>query len=333
MLEVKFSDGSDLECYERHYVQLMENAFAQPLPNGVNAFRLKHLANPFGRSYGGFVFDQDVLVGMNLFWKWEFARHETVIPAVQSCDTAVHSAFRGKALFTRIQTHCMDRMPTGIIRFGFPNENSTPGFKRLGWNFPSNYVKSIYVRHAGDFLRKRVIGRKSAGHSIPQSNELTDVSDAEIDAFLLAVQQEGSLFKTRYSAEFLHWRAAMSATFSWAVLRHGGKITAIVIYSESSMAADPGYRTFSIADIIHSPSARLTTLRRSLNDFLRVNNVAEIQNTTTRADWILNLLGLCVYRRANALILHPAFGWTPDLTLDGFLRNSALTTADTDHFL
>lgn len=332
MLEVQFCDGADLDRYGEHYARLMENAFGQPPQNGLQAFRLKHLENPFGRSYAGFVFDANVLVGMNLFWRWEFIRGNTVTQAVQSCDTAVHTAHRGKALFTRIQEHCGERLPQHAIRFGFPNANSAPGFKKLGWSFQHIYTKSTYVRSAAKFVEKRVIGAGRNTHNLPRSGATSDAPDVDIDWFLLRVHQEGTYYRTRYSANFLRWRAALNPTFSWTALRGTKGIIAIVIYSIAALEADPSYRIISIADIVYTPSTSLWNLRSSLNEFLRANQIAEIQHTTTRATWLLNSLGLLMFRRSNALILHPHYGWGADFSLSGFVRNSALTTADTDHF-
>ncbi len=65
-----------------------------------------------------------------------FARQgEMRVLCAQSCDTMTHPNHRNKGLFLKLATLCFDLCIKAGIRFlfGFPNQNSLPGFVKLGW--------------------------------------------------------------------------------------------------------------------------------------------------------------------------------------------------------
>ena len=57
------------------------------------------------------------------------------VKAVQSSDTIVHPAYRGRGIFSRLLVYGENRyQDLGCeFVFGFPNENSMPGFLKSGW--------------------------------------------------------------------------------------------------------------------------------------------------------------------------------------------------------
>jgi hypothetical protein len=51
----------------------------------------------------------------------------------QSCDTATHPEARGQGHFTRCLRSLQETIDPAEIFFGFPNQASTAGFKKIGW--------------------------------------------------------------------------------------------------------------------------------------------------------------------------------------------------------
>lgn len=66
-----------------------------------------------------------------------FQLQERVIVAAQSADTMTHPQHRKKGLFQLLATHTYDLARKLKIEFifGFPNQNSLPGFVKLNWQF------------------------------------------------------------------------------------------------------------------------------------------------------------------------------------------------------
>jgi len=68
--------------------------------------------------------------------------------ASQSGDTMTHPHYQGQGWFTQLALKTYERArELGVsIVYGFPNENSYPGFKKkLGWNFPFKMNKATKI--------------------------------------------------------------------------------------------------------------------------------------------------------------------------------------------
>lgn len=101
------------------------------------AFRHKHIDNPdLDRDIPTLVHYQDGLpVGTNSFMGCVILNDGQAVFSLQSCDTAVKTAFQGRHIFTRLIQRAMliCREHQDTVLFGFPNSNSYPGFIKLGF--------------------------------------------------------------------------------------------------------------------------------------------------------------------------------------------------------
>jgi len=143
-VEIKQFSDVDPERANAEYAKLMNEVYGSELKASDNVFISKHIDNPFGRSFGAWIHEGERLVPMNFYWPWEFVASGGVIKAAQSLDTLVHPDFRGKGLFKKVQQACQEAMPRDLVRFGFPNEQSKPGFLKWGWRQSNRYVTRIY---------------------------------------------------------------------------------------------------------------------------------------------------------------------------------------------
>ena len=98
-------------------------------------FRWKHRDNPFGASPGLVAELDGRLVAVRLFLRWEFVLAGEAVRAVRAVDTATHPDVRGRGLFRRLTTDLLGRIEvdTSFV-FNTPNDNSLPGYLRMGWN-------------------------------------------------------------------------------------------------------------------------------------------------------------------------------------------------------
>jgi hypothetical protein len=79
------------------------------------------------------VFHNDEIVAMNGLIPLEIRRSGVDCIGWMSCDSATHPDFQGQGLFRKCVTSLEDSLPPGTLIFGFPNSNSMPGFKKMGW--------------------------------------------------------------------------------------------------------------------------------------------------------------------------------------------------------
>jgi hypothetical protein len=117
------------------------DAFAKEL--NIEEFKKKQHTNEFGDSYVGFIaYDQlNTPAAFYGVYPCKIEYQGKYYLAAQSGDTMTHSAHTGKGLFTHLalKTYAYCRENGFHLVFGFPNENSYPGFiKKLGWSHFDN---------------------------------------------------------------------------------------------------------------------------------------------------------------------------------------------------
>ena len=116
---------------------IYKDAFAKEL--NIDEFKQKQNTKEFGDSYVGFIaYDQNknpaAFYGV---YPCKIEYEGVNYLAAQSGDTMTHSAHTGKRLFTQLalKTYAYCQENGFHLVFGFPNENSYPGFiKKLGWS-------------------------------------------------------------------------------------------------------------------------------------------------------------------------------------------------------
>jgi GNAT superfamily N-acetyltransferase len=115
--------------------------------------------------------------------------------AAQSGDTMTHPAHRGKGLFIKLanETYALAKELGIKFVFGFPNENSYPGFvKKLGWKheenlniykikvltFPAGYIcnkakilREFYKWYSGLILKSRLSKKKYFENPLTSKSE------------------------------------------------------------------------------------------------------------------------------------------------------------------
>ncbi len=109
-------------------------------------FEWKHRQNPFGESPAWVAVDEGTLVGFRTFLRWEFAAEgDGGVAAVRAVDTVTDPAYRGRGLFTRLTLLAVDEMRAeGVdIIFNTPNDQSRPGYLKMGWKIVGRLPVSV----------------------------------------------------------------------------------------------------------------------------------------------------------------------------------------------
>ena len=134
MSEYRFERVSESNVEDILYIY--KDAFGKEL--NIVEFKQKHNTKEFGDSYVGFIaYDQNNIPSAFYgVYPCQIEYQGRLFLAAQSGDTMTHSAHTGKGLFTQLALKTYDYCKENGFHlvFGFPNENSFPGFvKRLGW--------------------------------------------------------------------------------------------------------------------------------------------------------------------------------------------------------
>ena len=95
----------------------------------------KHLNNPFGKSPVLLAVEDSKIIGVRAFLRWEFLVDEEVKKACRAVDTAVHPAYQGKGVFSKLTLSLIEEMKEeGVdLIYNSPNADSMPGYLKMGW--------------------------------------------------------------------------------------------------------------------------------------------------------------------------------------------------------
>ena len=185
-------------------------------------FAWKHDENPFGPSPAWVaVADDGALAGLRVFLRWRFRTPAgEVIGAVRAVDTATHPDWQGKGIFTRLTLGALEEMAdqgVGVV-FNTPNDQSRPGYLKMGWSQVGRVPVAVRVRSARSAAR--VAGARAAAQKwssgVDAGMPATDLgSDAEVEDLLtssvsapgIATDRDPGYLRWRYSFGPLGYRA------------------------------------------------------------------------------------------------------------------------------
>lgn len=168
---------------------------------------------------------------------------ETVL-AAQSMDTMTHPDYRGRGLFLKLAKACYDLAAAmGVeVVYGFPNENSYPGFiRRLNWDHTGDI--SRWLRPVRPSRHARVPGTlapfvDAASALLPRGRtrgiaiELARPAPEALEALLAAWCDAPGLCRIDRSPEWLDWRYAADAEhdYEWISAYRGGELVAAGVW-------------------------------------------------------------------------------------------------------
>lgn len=181
--------------------------------------RWKHRDNPFGQSRAWVALDDEAagqVVGFRAFLRWEFRLVPAgrVLKAVRAVDTATRPDYRGKGIFSRLTLFGFDALRDEGVDFVFntPNDQSRPGYLKMGWRDVGRLPVGTRLRSSGAALRmmraRTAADLWSMGTTTgePAADVLAETSSVQALLESLPVPMSG--LATRRSAEYLRWRYA-----------------------------------------------------------------------------------------------------------------------------
>jgi GNAT superfamily N-acetyltransferase len=174
-------------------------------------FDWKHVESPFGRSPAWVATDEGNVVGFRTFMRWE---HQTpsgeVLSAVRAVDTATHPSHQGRGIFRRLTLQALDDLRAQGVAFVFntPNDQSRPGYLKMGWTALGRLDACVRVRSLTAATRVTRARAPADLWSVlspggrPAAEALADPGLAD----LLASASPPSGLTTHRTPQYLRWR-------------------------------------------------------------------------------------------------------------------------------
>lgn len=105
-----------------------------------NKFHRKFTENIYGPSIIVLAYIGNKCVGARAFWR----NNLDGLKAYQPGDTAVLKEYRGFGIFTKMTYKALEVIGDDTLVYNFPNDNSLPGYLKMGWDFHSRKRYKFY---------------------------------------------------------------------------------------------------------------------------------------------------------------------------------------------
>jgi len=163
--EIELINISNKEQLLKHYQgisDLFAESFGKPLDKAL--WHWAYIDNPFGEPLVAIALYQGRVVGHYAVVPMDLENGSDKISGFLSMTTMVAVDFRMHKLFQRLAEMVYSRINNlrgAAIVFGFPNDNSAPGFvKRLGWTISEDYkvisVKPKQIKEVVSLLKSKL---------------------------------------------------------------------------------------------------------------------------------------------------------------------------------
>jgi GNAT superfamily N-acetyltransferase len=179
-------------------------------------FAWKHEQNPFGPSPAWVAVAGAEVIGFRTFLRWRFDHPDgRTRTAVRAVDTATAPAHQGRGIFRRLTMTAVDELTAAGVDFVYntPNDNSRPGYLRMGWSTVGRLPLAARVAGISSALRMRA-------SRVPAERWPIATNVGEAAGGLLADPRVADLLncagaadglRTVRTPEYLRWRYGLPA--------------------------------------------------------------------------------------------------------------------------
>ncbi|MCC5803217.1 GNAT family N-acetyltransferase [Rossellomorea vietnamensis] len=103
-------------------------------------YKKKYINNIYGPSIIVLSYVNNKCAGARAFWRNDLEN----LKAYQPCDTAVLDTYRGLGIFTKMTFRALEEIDKGAFVYNFPNDNSYPGYLKMGWKLKDKKRYKLY---------------------------------------------------------------------------------------------------------------------------------------------------------------------------------------------
>jgi GNAT superfamily N-acetyltransferase len=198
-------------------------------------FDWKHAQNPFGVSPAWVAVADEQIVGFRTFLRWEFehpdGRTRNVVRAV---DTATAPAFQGRGVFRLLTMTAIEELTREHVDFVFntPNDNSRPGYLRMGWTTIGRLplvVRVAGVAGAARMRKSRVAAERRPVPTTAGCDAGVVLGDARLSLLLESIAPPAG-FRTVRTPDYLRWRYGLPALGYRAIAIDGDPAAGVAVF-------------------------------------------------------------------------------------------------------
>lgn len=124
----------EIICFVNTQESVFKNGYS------VEKFQKKYLDNIYGESLIILTYLNNNCVGAMAFWRNDIEG----MKAYQPCEMAVLNDVRGYGIFSKMNNEGLNYIEEDTLLYNFPNDNSLPFYKKIGWEIHSRKRYKIF---------------------------------------------------------------------------------------------------------------------------------------------------------------------------------------------
>jgi N-acetylglutamate synthase-like GNAT family acetyltransferase len=254
-------------------VELLKKSLGEELmPKSKEYWQWKHVDNPFGKSPVILAFENDTLVGVRAFMRWQWKSAGQIFESVRAVDTATHPDYQGRGIFKKLTLELLDYCAREKWHFVFntPNNNSKPGYLKMGWKEAGKLPISIPVVHPFS-IALNISRLKHSSINVNDNNRELYFEHPGLDELLKQnVARCKDQIMTSHSVSSLLWRYqnVPVAKYFTRGLQTGGKLNVLLVYRLKSSKAGNELR---VTDIFMDADKYKAEVRAMVKDLVKLH--------------------------------------------------------------
>jgi N-acetylglutamate synthase-like GNAT family acetyltransferase len=252
-------------------VELLKKSLGEELmPKSEEYWQWKHIDNPFGKSPVILAFENNTLVGVRAFMRWQWKSAGQTFEAVRAVDTATHPKYQGRGIFKKLTLELLDYCSREKWHFVFntPNNSSKPGYLKMGWKEAGKLPISVPV------LRPFAVALNISKikQSVVKENSTPQESLLQHPGLEELLKQNALRCKdqiiTSHTVKSLQWRYqdVPVAEYFTRGLQTGGKLNVLLVYRLKSSSAGNELR---VTDIFMDADKYKAEIRAMVKDLVK----------------------------------------------------------------
>jgi GNAT superfamily N-acetyltransferase len=186
------------------------------IPKSEILWNWKHEQNPFGPSYLLLAEEDDKLVGIRAFMRWEWRWRGQIYQAIRAVDTATDPAYQGRGIFKKLTLEQVAICKNEGISFVFntPNNQSKPGYLKMGWVEQGKLPLKFKVLRPLSMAYLRIFKENKSVEIVDHLSPLPDW-DVDIPKLVEKAVINNDHLSTHQSAEYISWRYDKNPLFRY----------------------------------------------------------------------------------------------------------------------
>lgn len=197
-------------------IELLKKSLGESaIPKSERLWLWKHEENPFGKSFVLLSEQDGELIGLRAFLQWQWKNESKEWKTIRAVDTATHPAHQGKGIFKKLTLQQVEMCKKDGIDFVFntPNDQSRPGYLKMGWQQQGRMPLKIGVRKPLSFAAKILM-------KIKQEEKQPGKADWSKVEHLFKRKRPLKVngIHTPMSYEYVNWRYAINPLFTYSYL-------------------------------------------------------------------------------------------------------------------